>query len=103
MKPFQHSASPRRYQGTLGLALTLFAASLSPVALHADTPDEQWTFASGLYTQKLWSLAAQNLQKFLAANPQHAKAKLAAYQLGAALSRATNAQGEVNYAAAAQA
>ena len=81
-----------------------FAPSLTTItAACADTPDEQWTFASGLYDQKLWGLAAQNLQKFLAANPQDAHAKLAAYQLGAALYRAADAKGNVDYAAATKA
>ncbi len=78
-------------------------APLSTSIVRADTPDEQWTFASGLYDQKLWGLAAQNLQKFLEANPKDAHAKLAAYQLGAALYRAADAKGAINYVAAAKA
>lgn len=68
----------------------------------ADTPQQQWEFASGLYAQKLWSLAAENLRAFVQANPKDAHAKLAAYQLGAALYRADNAKG-VDYASAAKA
>ena len=83
------------------LLLVLGVVCCSPA--FADTPDEQYTFANGLYNEKLWSLAAENLRKFVEANPDHAQAKTAAYQLGAALYRAEGEKGEIDYAGAAAA
>ena len=93
----------KTWKSALLLWPCLTFAPLFVTVARADTPDEQWTFASGLYDQKLWGLAAQNLQKFLAANPKDAHAKLAAYQLAAALYRAGDAKGNVDYTAAAKA
>jgi hypothetical protein len=71
----------------------LFAVSLGCGSLQharADTPDEQYQFANGLYSQKLWSLAAEKLRAFVTEFPNHPRARNAAYQLGGALYRATN-------------
>jgi TolA-binding protein len=69
----------------------------------ADTPDEQYQFANGLYSQKLWSLAAEKLRAFVTEFPNHPRARNAAYQLGGALYRATNGSGQTDYAAVAAA
>ena len=80
--------------------LLLFAIAL-PVL--ADTPDEQYKYASELYAGKLYSLAAQSLKKFVDANPTHPSAKIAAYQYAAALYRTDNNNKGPDYAAAATA
>src|SRR5262249_37945093 len=85
------------------LCLALFGPVFGPVAARAETPDEQFEYANGLYRQKLWDLAAQELRKFVAANPTHPRAKFAAYQLGGALYRAADKSGEVDSAAVAAA
>ncbi len=84
----------------------LFAVSLGCGSLQharADTPDEQYQFANGLYSQKLWSLAAEKLRAFVTEFPNHPRARNAAYQLGGALYRATNNTGQTDYAAVAAA
>ncbi len=84
-----------------GLAGVLALSSLAH-AVRADTPDEQWAFASGLYNQKLWGLASQNLDKFLKANPRDPHAALASYQLAAAILRNED-NGKIDYARGAAA
>jgi len=76
----------------LGLALTAGTAQ-------ADTAADQYQFASGLYGQKLYSLAADKLRAFLQANPKDPNAPMAAYQLGAALYRSPGADGKIDYVA----
>lgn len=99
-----HQSTWRRLRPGLVVALiswaSLFAPMISPAS--ADTPDEQWAFANGLYTQKLWGLAAENLDKFVKANPNHPQAKRAAYQLAAAIFR-NDDKGKTDYAGAAAA
>jgi TolA-binding protein len=101
----QRAGGPKRaWLGLFALLCGLALLSWStPAPARADTPDEQLAFASGLYQQKLYSLAADKLREFLKANPQHPKAALASYQLGAALYRATGDKGEPDYAAVAAA
>jgi TolA-binding protein len=99
---FSRASSRRWVSLSLGCALALGTLGGAAASSRADTPDEQWTFASGLYTQKLWGLAAENLSKFLKANPKHPKAALASYQLAAAILR-DEKNGKVNYAAGAAA
>ncbi len=87
-----------------GLASVFALGSLGSLSHHAraDTPDEQWAFASGLYNQKLWGLAAENLDKFLKANPRDPHAALASYQLAAAILRNQD-KGKIDYARGAAA
>lgn len=85
------------------LALSCLGAAWNARPAFCDTPDEQFQFATGLYDQKLWGLAADKLRDFLAANPKDARAKFAAYQLGGALYRALDDKGDINYSAAAAA
>ncbi|MEO6907907.1 MAG: tetratricopeptide repeat protein, partial [Abditibacteriaceae bacterium] len=66
---------------------------------NADTPDQQFEFASGLYQQKLYSLAAEKFDDFLKNNPTSPNAVLASYELAAALYRVT----KPDYAAVATA
>jgi TolA-binding protein len=82
-------------------ALTSLACSLRPAL--ADTPDEQFSFATDLYRKKLYGLAAEKLRDFLAANPKNEHASVAAYQLAAALYRTTDEKDNIDYAAAAAA
>src|SRR5215216_1390727 len=84
------------------LALALAGATCTP-PVFADTPDEQYDYASGLYGKRIYSTAAQELKKFLDANPNHEKAKLAAYQWASALSRSDKDKKGPDYAAAAAA
>jgi TolA-binding protein len=80
--------------------LLLFTTAL-PVL--ADTPDEQYKYASELYAGKLYSLASQSLKKFLDANPAHPQAKIAAYQYAAAIYRTDKNNQGPDYASAAAA
>lgn len=103
---FAPSAARRACRAlSVSLSLSILTMCLlgAPTVSRADTPEEQLQFASGLYAQKLWGLAADKLRAFVAAYPNHPRAKYAAYQLGGALYRAQNDKGEVDYAAAAAA
>ncbi len=86
----------------LCLVSALIGTSLSPVAW-ADTPSDQYHQASELYNARLYSTAAQELKKFLDANPTDTNAKLAAYQWAGALYRAENGKDKVDYTAAIKA
>ena len=67
--------------------VSLFLLFTAALPILADTPDEQYKYANGLYAEKLYSLAAQSLKKFVDANPTHPQAKIAAYQYAAAVYR----------------
>ncbi|BCM93981.1 outer membrane protein assembly factor BamD [Abditibacteriota bacterium] len=83
------------------LVFALASTSLSSV-VWAETPQEQYHTASGLYDARLYSTAAQELKKFLDANPTDTNAKIAAYQWAGALYR-TQKDGDVDYPAAIKA
>jgi len=83
-----------------GVLAFLLGASLTA---RAETPDEQYAFASGLYSGKLYGIAVGKLREFIAANPTHPKTVFASYQLGAALYRVTNEKGAPEYSAVAAA
>ncbi|HEX8552159.1 MAG TPA: tetratricopeptide repeat protein [Abditibacteriaceae bacterium] len=84
----------------LTVVLSLFGSltGLSPVSADTD-----YAYASGLYNKKLYGLAAQSLREFLQEKPNDPNAKIAAYQLGAAIYRTAGDKDEVDYAAAAKA
>jgi len=71
----------------------------TPLLAQADTYDE----AKNLYNLKLYSLAATSLREFLKEKPNDPNAKIAAYQLGAALYRAPDEKGNIDYKAVAAA
>ncbi|RYX85898.1 tetratricopeptide repeat protein [bacterium] len=83
------------------VALCLVSALIgtSPSTVWADTPQEQYRQASELYNARIYSTAAQELKKFLDANPTDANAKLAAYQWASALYRSEGSKPEPNYTA----
>lgn len=83
------------------VSLLLLLSSSLPA--FCDTPDEQYKYASELYANKLYSLAAQSLKKFVDANPTHPQAKIAAYQYAAAIYRTDKNNQGPDYAAAASA
>ncbi len=85
----------------IGALLLICGACAAPVL--ADTPDEQYKYASELYAGKLYSLAAQSLKKFVEANPTHPQAKIAAYQYAAAIYRTDKDNKGPDYASAAAA
>lgn len=88
----------------MALCLLVVATTLAPTGpTWADTPDEQFELATGIFQRQSWELAADKLREFLQANPRHPKAKFAAYQLGAALYRAHDKNGDIDFAAAAAA
>jgi TolA-binding protein len=95
--------SPRAIRVLSPFVFVLALAFAVAGPARAETPDEQYQFASGLYSQKLWSLAADKLRAFVDAFPSHPRAKNAAYQLGGALYRTTNDKGDIDYAATAAA
>src|SRR5690349_10531735 len=87
-------------------ALILMVGAGSAFAPHfalADTPDEQYKYASELYSNKLYGLSSQKLKEFLDANPNHPQAKIAAYQYAAAIYRTDKDKKGPDYAAAAAA
>ena len=65
----------------LAAALLLVTA---PPAFAAPSPEEQLAAASALIDAKKYDEAARRLDAFLAANPKHLKAGLAALALGRA-------------------
>ena len=64
----------------LGGVLLLLALGAAP-ARAAAGPEEQLTFAKGLFQQKLFSLAAPEFEKFLKANANHPQAASARFFL----------------------
>ena len=64
------------------LALFLGAACALPGNARADSPEEQLAAASALFDAKKYDQAAPILDAFLAKNPGHAKAGVAAFVLG---------------------
>jgi TolA-binding protein len=94
----QHKKTNARHVGAL-----LLMVGTGSVSAFADAPDEQYKYASGLYGQRLYSLASKELKKFVDENPTHPQAKIAAYQYAAALFRADNDKKGPDYAAAAAA
>lgn len=83
--------------------LTLLLATAPCAIVFADAPDDQYKQASELYSAKLYTTAAQELKKFLDANPTHPQAKIAAYQWASAIYRADKGKDGPDYAAAAAA
>lgn len=100
-KPALRRAS--RYVSRITIAALFLAVSTAALPAFSDTPDDQYKYASELYGQKLYSLAAQNLKKFVDANPTHPQAKIAAYQYAAAIYRTDKNNQGPDYAAAAAA
>jgi TolA-binding protein len=89
-----------------GLALLFLMAlggtSLSSISW-ADTATDDYRQATELYNARLYTTAAQELKKFVDANPTHPSAKVAAYQWAASLYRAKNGTQDVDFAAAIKA
>ena len=71
-----------------------------PLSARAETPDEQYRQASELYNSHLYSTAAQELKRFLDANPTNPSAPLAAYQWAGAVGRTEKGKDGVDYPAA---
>ena len=84
------------------LTLLLATAPCASVVF-ADAPGDQYNQASELYTARLYTTAAQELKKFLDANPAHPQAKMAAFQWASAIYRADKGKDGPDYAAAAAA
>ena len=83
--------------------LTLMLTTAPCAIVFADAPDDQYKQASELYSARLYTTAAQELKKFLDANPTHPQAKIAAYQWASAIYRADKGKDGPDYAAAAAA
>ena len=87
----------KRHRLALPLLFALTGATLC--AVHADTPQEQYRQAGELYNAHLYSTAAQELKRFLDANPTDPNAKIAAYQWAGALYRTEHGAAGVDYPA----
>lgn len=85
----------------LFLVLIGTTSFLAP-AVRADTPDEQYHQASELYNSHLYSTAAQELKRFLDANPTSPSVPTAAFQWAGAVYRTEGTAG-VDYPAAIKA
>lgn len=80
-RPAIQSARAGAARHVWALAVALAALSLLP-ALGAVDPNQQLSFAKGLYERKLYSLAVPEFEKFLRSHPKHAGAATASYLLG---------------------
>lgn len=68
--------------GIVGIALV---ALMTPAAATANEADDEYAVAAGLYSHQQWRLAAEEFERFLRENPQHAHADQSVFFLAESL------------------